>query len=94
MVRMMLSNGGPGWVSWLLMSVGMVAFWFLVLIAIRALLPGVGEDWADRGRMRPQDAPCVLDERLARGELDVREDRARSEALRGPVPIVRPAQAP
>ena len=89
---MMFWNGGVGWVSWLLMSVGMVAFWFLVIIAIRTLLPGVGGDWADRGRGRAetQDALGVLDERLARGELDVQEYRARREALRGTEPVVRP----
>jgi len=93
---MMLWNGGAGWVSWLLMSVGMVAFWFLVIMAIRVLLPGVGEDWADRGRGRPQtqDALRVLDARLARGELDVQEYRARREALRGHGPIVRVVQGP
>jgi hypothetical protein len=41
MVTMMGWNGEPGWAGWLLMSVGMVAFWVLVAIAIVALLPGV-----------------------------------------------------
>jgi hypothetical protein len=57
-VTMMWWNGGAGWAGWLLMSVGMVAFWFLVIIAIRALLPGVGDDQANRRSGRSEkDAP-------------------------------------
>jgi hypothetical protein len=50
MVTMMGWNSGPGWVGWLLSSVGMVAFWALVAIATMALLPGVQHDQAHRGR--------------------------------------------
>lgn len=75
---MMWWNGGPGWAGWLLMSVGMVAFWFLVIIAIAALLPGVQDD--HRGP-EPPDALHVLDEQLARGELEVQDYRTRRELL-------------
>lgn len=75
-------GGGAGWVSWLVMILAMVAFWALVVIAIGALLRGVHDDRADRrGRPQPQDALRVLDERLARGELDVQDYRARRELL-------------
>lgn len=48
---MMGWNGEPGWAGWLLMSVGMVAFWVLVALAVVALLPGVKDDRAHhRGR--------------------------------------------
>ena len=96
---MMWWNGGAGWTDWLLMSVGMVAFWFLVIIAIRALLPGVGGDRADSGRGRaepqaPQEPLRVLDERLARGELDVQAYRACRELLAGADPVIRPTRLP
>jgi len=82
MVTMMGWNGGPGWVGWLLMSVGMVAFWALVIMAIMALLPGVRADGTDRCRAwESEDALRVLDERLARGQLDVQDYRARRELL-------------
>ncbi len=75
---MMWWNGGAGWAGWLLMSVGVVAFWFLVIIAIAALLPGVQDD--HRGP-EPKDALRVLDEQLARGELEVQDYRTRRELL-------------
>jgi putative membrane protein len=78
MVTMMWWNGGAGWAGWLLMSVGMVAFWFLVIIAIMALLPGVQGD--HRGP-EPKDALRVLDEQLARGELEVQDYSTRRELL-------------
>lgn len=54
---MMGWNGGAGWVGWLMMSLGMVAFWVLVVVAIVALLPGVHDErkhrrWPRNGRMR------------------------------------------
>jgi putative membrane protein len=96
MVTMMWWNGGAGWTDWLLMSVGMVAFWFLVIIAIRALLPGVGDDRVDRscGRAEPQEPLRVLDERLARGEMDVQAYRACRELLAGADPVIRPTRIP
>ncbi len=75
---MMWWNGGAGWAGWLLMSVGMVAFWFLVIIAIMALLPGVQDD---RRGPEPKDSLRVLDEQLARGELEVQDYRTRRELL-------------
>ncbi len=80
---MMWWNGGSGWIGWLLMSVGLVVFWGLVVIGLTVLLPGVRDDRADPFRRpEPQDALRVLDERLARGELDVQDYRARREVLR------------
>lgn len=76
-------NGGVGWVGWLLMSLGMIAFWSLVVVATIALLPGVRDDEAERRRRpEPEDALRVLDERLARGQLDAQDYRARRELLR------------
>jgi putative membrane protein len=96
MVSMMWWNGGAGWAGWLLMSVGMFAFWFLVIIAIRMLLPGVGDDQADRrrGRAEPQEPLRELDERLARGEMDVQAYRACRELLAVADPTIRPTKLP
>lgn len=93
---MMLWNGGAGWAGWLLMSVGMVAFWLLLFMAIRALLPGVQDarDDCRRGRPKTQAALRVLGERLARGEMDVQEYRTSRELLYGPESVVSPAQVP
>jgi putative membrane protein len=77
MVVMMFWNGG-GWPFWevALMWVGMVAFWALLIWAVYALVtsatrrpgsePGGGEHGGD-------DARRILDERLARGEVDTEE---------------------
>jgi len=82
MVTMMGWNSGSGWVGLLLMSLGMVAFWALVIIAIMALLPGVRGDGTDRSQApEPEEALRVLDERLARGQLDAQDYRARREML-------------
>ncbi len=66
---------GAHWMWWefSLMWVGMIVFWGLLIWAIYALVrfalrrPGGGED---RG-----DARRILDERLARGEIDAEEYR-------------------
>ena len=83
---MMSWNGGAGWAGWLLMSVGMIAFWGLVIIGLIALLPGVQDDPVDLvdpdRRPASQDPQSVLDERLARGQLDVQDYRALRELLR------------
>lgn len=83
MITMMWWNGGAGWVGWLLMSVGMVAFWVLVVIAIMALMGGVHDDSAVRdGRPAREENPGqVLDEQFARGELDVQDYQRRRGLL-------------
>lgn len=82
MVTMRWWNGGPGWAGWLLMSLGMVAFWALVVIAIMALLPGVQDERADGFRRAdPKDAMRALDQQLASGQLAVKAYRARCELL-------------
>jgi putative membrane protein len=79
MVVMMFWNGG-GWPFWevALMWVGMIAFWGLLIWAVYALItsatlrprphPGDGKHSGD-------DARRILDERLARGEIDTDEYR-------------------
>lgn len=71
-----------GWAGWTMMSVGMLGFWLLVALLVVVLVrttgaPGGG---ADRTTTRP-DPRTVLDERLARGEIDVEDHAARVAAL-------------
>ena len=77
---------GGGWPFWevALMWVGMVAFWGLLIWAAYALItsatrrpspsPGSGE-------CRGDDARCILDQRLARGEIDADEYRQLRDVL-------------
>jgi putative membrane protein len=78
---------GGGWAWWQagLMWLVMIVFWALVIWAIYALVTGVmrrgGEP--DRDERRPGDARRILDERLARGEIDPEEYRRLRETLDG-----------
>lgn len=80
---MMFWNGG-GWPFWevALMWVGMIAFWALLIWAVYALVtratwrPGAGDE-----EHRGDSAQRILDERLARGEIDTDEYRRLRDAL-------------
>ena len=67
------------------MWIAMIAFWALLIWAVYALVTGVvrrtGEH--DRGGQQPGDAHRVLDERLARGEIDPDEYRRLRDVLDG-----------
>jgi putative membrane protein len=87
MITMMFWNGG-GWAWWQagLMWIVMIAFWALLIWAVYALItnvtrrpgqPGPG------GQPQPGDARRILDERLARGEIDPDEYRRLREVLEG-----------
>lgn len=83
---MMWYGDGYGWGGWVLMSLGMVAFWTLFAVLLVALVRGLRDD---RGARRDQGAPPeprpaarqVLDERFARGEIDAEEYKARRDLL-------------
>ena len=64
------------WWGWLAMSLGMVAFWGLVIWAIVAIFRG--SDWTWR---RP-DPERIVAERFAAGEIDEDEYQRRLETLR------------
>lgn len=75
-----------GWGWWLVMSIGMLAFWFLLLYGIL---------WLARGGLsaeKPDESPSqtpeqILKRRLAQGELSIEEYRRLTEALEeGPPP--------
>ena len=82
---MMFWNGG-GWPFWevALMWVGMIAFWGLLIWAIYALItsatrrPGAEAPGDGHGG---DPARRILDERLARGEIDTDEYRRLRDAL-------------
>ena len=64
---------GGGWPFWevALMWVGMVAFWGLLIWAVYALITSAARKPGQEHR--GQDALSILDQRLARGEIDTEE---------------------
>lgn len=70
-------NDDVAWWGWLMTSLGMLVFWGLLAWGAVVLLRGRGET-ASADRPGPQE---ILDERLARGEIDAREYREQLAAL-------------
>ena len=70
-----MHNLGWGW--WLVMSVGMVAFWGLIIFGVVALLRGgFGQREEERREELPRESALdILDRRLASGELSIEELR-------------------
>ncbi len=82
-------NGDWGWGGWLLMSLTMLAFlalvaWGVFLVWRSTTHPhSVGGEHGSPVRQSPEE---ILAERLARGEIDADEYRARLDALRASSP--------
>lgn len=78
----MMWYGGFGWGGWLLTSLVMVLFWGLVIFGGIAVWRTVSR--SDHTPQQPsQSSPeQLLDERFARGEIDVEEYTRRRELLR------------
>jgi len=76
---MMYWDGGTSWWAALLMALGMVAFWGGLIWVVWYLVTHP----APRGEVPAASAAPerILDERFARGEIDVEEYRTRREAL-------------
>lgn len=72
------NGGGLSWWAATLMWVGMLAFWALIIWAIYLML--VGASRRDVGESRNR-AHHILDERLARGEIDTDEYRRLLDVL-------------
>jgi putative membrane protein len=73
---------GMGAIGWLVMILNLLALWALVVIAGMALARGIG---SNKSTSSDTDHPIpmrILEERLARGDIDVDEYQARQEALR------------
>jgi putative membrane protein len=73
---------GTGWAGWIMMSLMMVAFWALVIVAVVVIFRGTGGG-GDRDAAVHRDPIEILDERFARGEIDEPEYHVRRDALRG-----------
>jgi putative membrane protein len=69
---------GADWWAWIPMSLVMLAFWGLIAWSVYQLVRG----WRPDGRQQ-QSPREILDERLARGEIDSTEYRERLAALDG-----------
>jgi putative membrane protein len=75
--------GNVGWGGWLAMALIMIAFWGLVVYAVVALFRG-GAPSSRSGSTDPADPTDprrILDERLARGDIQVEEYQSRKDAL-------------
>ena len=75
-------SGDTGWAGWLVMVAAMVAFWGLVIFAVVAIFRGIGKTDEPAERTTRRDPMQILDERFARGELDLDEYHARLDVLR------------
>jgi putative membrane protein len=75
-------DGAWGWAGWLVMTLMMVAFWGLVVWGLVAIFRGTNRSDARNAEDRTRDPLEILDERFARGEIDVEEYRARQDVLR------------
>jgi putative membrane protein len=69
-----------GWGWWLLMSIGMVAFWAIVIYGIAWLLRG-SQNMQQHHESHTPSPQETLKQRLARGEISIDEYRRLLEAL-------------
>jgi putative membrane protein len=72
--------GNMGWGGWMVMGVIMVAFWGLVIFAVISLFRSTTSP--SPSRPNEADPQQILDERLARGDIDAADYQARRTALR------------
>lgn len=72
---------GMGWGGWIAMTLAMVVFWSLLFYGLFAIVRAAGDSRV-AARAAGRDPLEVLDERFARGEIDVDEYHARREVLR------------
>lgn len=82
---MWYGGDGWGWAGWILMTVGMVAFWALVITAVvlgLRYLTGSGGTAASTAGAGLPTAEDLLAQRFARGEIDDSEYRQRLGLLR------------
>lgn len=73
----MMGWAGAGWAGWIVMALGMLAFWAVVIYLVATMLG------TDRGAARPDDSyPLrLLESRFARGDIDADEFVARRQVL-------------
>jgi len=75
-------DDGWGWGGWLVMTLGMVAFWGLVFWAIVTVVRSSATP-GDREPAGGRTPDQILSERFARGEIDEEEYRRRLDVLHG-----------
>jgi putative membrane protein len=75
-------GGGVHWWGWLLGTIAMIAFWALIIWAIWYWIVTASRRPPDH-QQRDDDAKRILDERLARGEIDTDEYRRLLAVIRG-----------
>lgn len=75
-------NNGMGWGGWIVMTLIMVTFWSLLVFGVVALFRGDRDTRSAPQQSRGRDPMQILDERFARGEIDVDEYHARQQVLR------------
>ena len=86
---MMYYDNGA-WHPWVaaLMWAGMILFWAFVIFGVVWLVRSSGPSQSSgTANPPPPDPERILQERLARGEIDTDEYRQRLEVLRGKVPV-------
>lgn len=66
-------GSGAHWWAWLVGTIGMVAFWALVIWAIWYVVTSLPRGTHGPPPPSSRNAKDILDERLARGEIDVAE---------------------
>ncbi len=73
----MMFGYGSSWPFWevALMWAGMIAFWGLLIWAVYALVVSATRNPGRDRDTQPGSAARILDERLARGEIDAEEYR-------------------
>jgi putative membrane protein len=78
-------DGGWGWGAWLLMGLMMLVFWGIVAALVIYVVRSVSHrpEASTGGGASADQAMCILDERFARGEIDVDEYSQRRDVLRG-----------
>jgi putative membrane protein len=74
-------GAGIGWAGWVVMTLMMLAFWGLLLLGALAVVRSARRDSRPTAAGRAE-AQRLLDERLARGEIDADDYRTRRELLR------------
>jgi len=78
-------DDGMGWGGWIAMTLMMVAFWGLVIVAVLAIFRGASKAGGPVDPAASRDPMRILDERFARGEIDAEEYHARQAILRDTV---------
>lgn len=76
-------NNGMGWGGWIVMTLIMVTFWSLLVFGVVAIFRGDRDTRSATKQPQGRDSMQILDERFARGEIDVDEYHARQGVLRG-----------